>query len=356
MEGSLFTMDDLLASFGSVEVTPHPNTPHAEHPRFALYKAKVSGSCQEERRKRVLEARKEARYDLLSHLRSIEETDVSQGESSDDMEYDQVQECYRRPKKYKDFLMLSEWLVDVPNNFATYLTVPCPVGKRSLVVSARGRTRSYTKSGYQVNQFPSLLPGGSRRNNNMGYALLDCIWSEINKTFYVIDVMCWLNQPVIECDTFFRFEWLKSRLEEEAVGIGEISKYNPMRFERLPYYESSPESLSKLFGEGGQLPFPVELDGILFYNRDTHYTHGPTPLVGWLKAYMLPEILGVPVAEKYEKERPAKYISLPKHIEYAKELKKDRKEKMDVTPGKDKRLKSTPTSENVEEEMESVTS
>ena len=34
--------------------------------------------------------------------------------------------------------MLSEWLVDVPADFdTTYLTVPCPVGKRSLVVSAR---------------------------------------------------------------------------------------------------------------------------------------------------------------------------------------------------------------------------
>ncbi|XP_068229879.1 snurportin-1-like [Palaemon carinicauda] len=349
-------MDELLVNFGSVEVTSHPNTPHAEHPRFALYKAKVSGSCQEERRKRVLEARKEARYDLLSHLRSVEEIDVSQNDSSDDMEYDQDRVCYRRPKRYKDFLMLSEWLVDVPTDFAsTYLTVPCPVGKRSLVVSGRGRTRCYTKSGYQVNQFSSLLPGGSRRNNNMGYALLDCIWSESNKTFYVIDVMCWFNQPVIECDTFFRFEWLKSRLDEEAVGINTISKYNTMRFERLPYYESSPEALSKLFGDGGQLPFSVELDGILFYNRETHYTHGPTPLVGWLKAYMIPEILGVSVAEKYAKERPAKYISLPKHIEYAKELKKEKKEKMDVTPVQDNDPLSISTSENVGEDMESGT-
>ena len=66
-----------------------------------------------------------------------------------------------------------------------------------------------------------------------------------------------------------------------------------LRFERLPYYDSSPETLAKLFGESGQLPFSVDLDGILFYNNETHYTHGPTPLVGWLKAFMLPEILGL---------------------------------------------------------------
>ena len=41
-----------------------------------------------------------------------------------------------RPKQYKDFLMLSEWLVDVPENFATtYFAKPCPVGKRCLVVA-----------------------------------------------------------------------------------------------------------------------------------------------------------------------------------------------------------------------------
>ena len=79
----------------------------------------------------------------------------------------------------------------------------------------QGKTRSYTKSGYLVDQFPSQLPGGSRRNYNTGYALLDCIWSMSNKTYYVLDIMCWVNQPVIECDvsveySFFSF-YIKSQ-------------------------------------------------------------------------------------------------------------------------------------------------
>lgn len=53
-----------------------------------------------------------------------------------------VVECYKKPKRYKDFLMLSEWLVDVPEDFAEkYYAVPCPVGKRVLVVS--GNVSSY---------------------------------------------------------------------------------------------------------------------------------------------------------------------------------------------------------------------
>lgn len=33
------------------------------------------------------------------------------------------------------------------------------------VFSPQGSTSAYTKSGYCVNTFPSLLPGGNRRNS-----------------------------------------------------------------------------------------------------------------------------------------------------------------------------------------------
>ena len=41
------------------------------------------------------------------------------------------------------------------------------------------------------------------------------------------------------------------------------------------------------------MPFQAEVDGILFYHKETHYTHGPTPLIGWLKPFMMKEILGI---------------------------------------------------------------
>lgn len=131
-------MEDLLSSFGGVEVTSRPNNPHAEHPHFALYKNKTTGSSQEERRKMVLQARKEARYDLLSLVRNLEGESEVTDESEGDMEYEEVRTCYARPKKFRNFLMLSEWLVDVPEDFAsTYLALPCPVGKRCLVFSSK---------------------------------------------------------------------------------------------------------------------------------------------------------------------------------------------------------------------------
>ncbi|XP_042870701.1 snurportin-1-like isoform X2 [Penaeus japonicus] len=330
-------MEDLLSNLTEVAVTEHPNTPYAEHPYFSLYKVKRSGSSQDERRKRVLEARKEARYDLLNHLRNIEEENAAtESSSSDDsMEYEKERVCYKKPKKYRNFLMLSEWLVDVPEDFATsYLSVLCPVGKRTLIVSARGRTRAYTKSGIMVNQFPSLLPGGCYHSKRKGYALLDCIWSITEKTFFVLDLVVWLNQSIMECETQFRFEWLKSRMLEETPDAAEISQYNPYKFVTLPYYDCTTETLTRLVNE--PLPFPVPLDGILFYHKESHYTHGPTPLVGWLKAYMFPEILGInQVAQVHMSERPARYISLPAHIQYGKDKQQQKQEalknKMDVS-------------------------
>ena len=48
----------------------------------------------------------------------------------------------------------------------------------------------------------------------------------------------------------------------------------------------------------------VQVDGLLFFHKRTHYTCGRTPLVGWLKPYLLPEILGVSVPDAYVRGAP----------------------------------------------------
>ena len=32
------------------------------------------------------------------------------------------------------------------------------------------------------------------------YTILDCIYSEINRTYYVLDVMCWRGHPVYDSE------------------------------------------------------------------------------------------------------------------------------------------------------------
>lgn len=42
----------------------------------------------------------------------------------------------------------------------------------------KGSTAAYTKSGYCVNRFPSLLPGGNRHNSAVGKGRwAGCMWS-----------------------------------------------------------------------------------------------------------------------------------------------------------------------------------
>ncbi|ERE75100.1 snurportin-1 [Cricetulus griseus] len=122
------------------------------------------------------------------------------------------------------------------------------------------------------------------------YTILDCIYSEVNQTYYVLDVMCWRGHPFYDCQTDFRFYWMHSKLPEEE-GLGEKTKINPFKFVGLKNYPCTPESLCKVLS----MDFPFEVDGLLFYHKQTHYSPGSTPLVGWLRPYMVSDILGVAV-------------------------------------------------------------
>ena len=56
------------------------------------------------------------------------------------------------------------------------------------------------------------------------------------------------------------------------------------------------------------------LDGLLFYHNMLNYMPGHTPLVGWLKGYMVPEMLGLSVSSALEAQKPAIYSSMKDHI------------------------------------------
>ncbi|XP_063201617.1 snurportin-1 isoform X2 [Chroicocephalus ridibundus] len=264
-------MEELSAALLAGVSLAAPNSPAAPHPRLAAYKPR-GGPGQAERRQRLLRLQRERRLDYVNHARRLAEDDWAGVESEGEEEKDEEEEemdvdaVKKLPKRYANQLMLSEWLVDVPLDLEQeWVVVVCPVGKRALVVASRGTTAAYTKSGFCVNRFPSLLPGGNRHNSTSEkvYSILDCIYNEVKQTYYILDVMCWRGHPVYDCQTDFRFFWLFSKIQEEE-GLGEKSRINPV-------------------------------DGLLFYHKQTHYTPGSTPLVGWLRPYMVPEILGLTV-------------------------------------------------------------
>ncbi|XP_047594236.1 snurportin-1 isoform X2 [Lutra lutra] len=261
-------LSQALAS--SFSVSQDLNSTAAPHPRLSQYKSKHSSLEQNERRRRLLELQKSKRLDYVNHARRLAEDDWTGMESEeeedkkDDEEMD-IDTGKKLPKRYANQLMLSEWLIDVPSDLGQeWIVVVCPVGKRALIVASRGSTSAYTKSGYCVNRFSSLLPGGNRRNSTTtkDYTILDCIYSEVNQTYYVLDVMCWRGHPFYDCQ--FKF-----------VGLNN--------------FPCTPESLCKVLS----MDFPFEVDGLLFYHKQTHYSPGSTPLVGWLRPYMVSDVLGI---------------------------------------------------------------
>ncbi|XP_043933169.1 snurportin-1 [Protopterus annectens] len=296
-------MDELSQVLAtSFSVSRDPNSIAAAHPRLSQYKSKFSSQDQAERRRKLLDLQKSKRLDYVNHARRLAEGDwvgvEDEAEEDDDDgesgEMDVDSKSRKLPKYYANQLMLSEWLVDVPNDMAEdWFLVVCPVGKRCLTIASKGSTVTYTRSGYCVNRFPSLLPGGSRHNSSTGkdYTILDCVYNELNRTYYILDVMCWRGHPVYDCQTEFRFFWLKSKLEEEAGGLKEVSKINPFKFVGLQHFACTPDAVCQALS----MDFPYQVDGLLFYHKQTHYTPGSTPLVGWLKPYMVPDILGFTV-------------------------------------------------------------
>ncbi|XP_078356022.1 snurportin-1-like isoform X2 [Oculina patagonica] len=272
---------------------------------MAQYKMKPSNTPDQSlRRQRMLDEQKRRRRDFVNYTRKLVEGSLGVEDiEAEDM--DSVEECDKDQKRghkkkfnpYAYQLMLSEWLVDAPDDLQQeWFMLVCPVGKRNLVIAANGYTAAYTKSGYRVNKFSSLLPGGSPKTLKPGdHTILDCIFSELTNTFYVLDVMSWRGHPVYDSETDFRFYWLQTKLQEEPL-VAEVSTENPYRFLSLPYCPCDDSSIRQALSSVTSVS---EVDGLLFFHKRTHYTCGRTPLVGWLKPHMLPEILGVSVPDAY---------------------------------------------------------
>jgi snurportin-1 len=168
-----------------------------------------------------------------------QEMELGQSQSQDGAEKEVMEWRKSRPRSgrprsdYKGQVMLSEWMVDVPEDLETSWTlVLCPVGKRCLVVTSRGETKAYARNGYLMRTFGSQLPGGnkSKLNHYKEYCVLDCIFSEVEKTFYILDIIAWNGMSFYESETEFRFYWIKTKLEEELPEIGVKTESNPYSF------------------------------------------------------------------------------------------------------------------------------
>ncbi|XP_071711675.1 uncharacterized protein [Rutidosis leptorrhynchoides] len=175
-------------------------------------------------------------------------------------------------------LMLPEWMIDVPDRLnQDWFVFARPSGKRCFVVSSNGTTVSRLRNGSQLHRFPSALPNGARTKEGsrsaQSYCTLDCIFHEMDQTYYVIDMVCWAGISFYECTAEFRFFWMNSKLVESGA-CDAPSNYHRYRFSVVPVYNCDREGLQTAYT--GTVPYVK--DGLLFYNKHAHYQTGNTPL------------------------------------------------------------------------------
>lgn len=265
--------EELVSDLSSFKVS---NDENCAISRIDLYKSKSSSLDQESRRSTLLERQKSDRQKSLSLLRNIEEHDL---------------ETEKKANPFRNQLMLSEWLEKKPEDFQeNWLCKLAPVGHRSLIVAHKGRTESYTKSGYRTATFPSLLPGG-HNGTKSSYTVLDSVWCEERGCFYVLDVICYKGHPINNSETEFRFYWGGTKFSEDLTGIGEKQGRNRYPMLWVPHTTCDTTSLRNMLAEKQHF----QIDGLLFYHKQCHYVAGATPLVGWLKPDMLNQVLDLQI-------------------------------------------------------------
>ncbi|VDL72196.1 unnamed protein product [Nippostrongylus brasiliensis] len=162
-------MDDVDALVGQLTETQVDPTALGEHPRFSKFKNAGRAAEQQARRRedvslirflsiiivlascpiapklKAMERQRNSRFDHFNHTRKLAENEVDEEDEIVELEpqpSDDDQPTDLRKKRYKsryaDELMLSEWLVDIPEQLSSeWMMVPSPVGKRVLVVAAK---------------------------------------------------------------------------------------------------------------------------------------------------------------------------------------------------------------------------
>ncbi|XP_017071146.1 snurportin-1 [Drosophila eugracilis] len=226
---------------------------------------------------------------------------------------------------------LSEWLRHKPEDLSEWLLVPCPVGKRCLVVASNGITKAYSKNGWMFMSLQSSLPGD--RQHQKSQTILDCVYVEDEDTFYVLDAISFGQQDLQECEASFRFYWLRARFEEND--FAKVGDHNEKSFVLLDHVDF--ENTSAVEKVLHQYPlFPENkpaLDGFLFYHKEASYVCQTTPLVCWLFPFMMMDVLGLPVSnsytapEDYQHGQALKYMNEfdRKLAEHRKQLKEQKK-------------------------------
>jgi snurportin-1 len=256
-------------------------TPILDISSLSLYKLKSNSisslSNQNERRQEVLKRQKEKREQKISQLRFSANDDELVEENKP--QWPPRQHRRNAPSTCPIGMMLAEWLFSAPEDISSWFIIPCPLGQRCLVVVQSHRTNVYGKYGNLMWTMYTHLPKQT---------ILYCIYDKRSSIYHIIDIIMWNGQDYstqIECQCrFFMLTSLNddTRLNEQF------------------------QILSRMKLDDKQDLIEAE-DGYLFYHPLGFYETDYSPLVCWLKPFMIEEILGIQLS--YPINKPIGYTT-----------------------------------------------
>ncbi|XP_044269920.1 snurportin-1 [Tribolium madens] len=292
------------------------------------YSGRTLAFTQEKKRQLFLQKQKEKRSEAFDEKRDLSELFTE--DSTEPMECESLtkkKHLKKCPFGYK--LMGSEWFTEVPDDLPdNWLIKLCPEGIRYLVVANKAITTCYYRNGRSSFTFKSKLPGG---NSDCGhkFTVLDCIYNKNVNTLFVYDVLAWNSMSLINAEVQMRFFWLKSKFQE----FTELSVINERKNFRFMLVDFFPAEVA-LLQDHLFTPFMVNgvelsLDGVLFYHKEGHYVFGDSPLVWWLRTFMLAELLNIDVPPIHFQNKPDNYESIQQYLSCRKKKKRSKNESQD---------------------------
>uniref|UniRef100_A0A182PMH0 Snurportin-1 n=1 Tax=Anopheles epiroticus TaxID=199890 RepID=A0A182PMH0_9DIPT len=281
---------------------------------------------QEERRRRLLEKQKRCRELELDAGRPGLLEELTAEPSTDDAMECQASKPRSKnririitSKLFANKVQLSEWMHERPDDLDSWLVRPCPVGQRCLLVFRQRIAIAFNKRGRSI--------ASVRTKQNLRDAIvLDCILAK-DRTFYILDALVLAQVDLVNCECQFRFAWIESKYHENGLAdLFDTKMANgkePFRLALLPSYDlADGAAMDACWSHYPAFPDDKpRLDGYLFYHKQSQYVYGKTPLVVWLFAFMLQDVLKLPaglINGLHLANKPARYTG--NYAEYIEEF------------------------------------
>ncbi|KAA8497177.1 Snurportin-1 [Porphyridium purpureum] len=208
----------------------------------------------------------------------------------------------KRQRMWEMPLMLPDWMVDAPDNLHDMWYVRArPDGKHAILIAERASRGVVlmNKHGKVMRRYSAAnVPHAFREMRDT--TILDCVvpyagqYEERNLVF-VLDVMMWNGMSLYDCTAEFRMHWLASN-HESLYDDDASSDADTLLPVFVPFYPADAEhiracyhndTISAAVRDDWSRAIPSMLDpsirfhqdGLMFYEKESYYVLGPSPLV-----------------------------------------------------------------------------